>query len=248
MRVGLFPTLELPLTCRLYTHPRTKPTGVHNTDYYLHGLEALGLRGPFDRRMMLEVSEPSEERADGFLRGQADTRADLPLVVLHPGASQPSKCWPTDRFAAVAAALSPRCNVVVTGSPNERPLAQAIADALPEGTPLLIAAGGVETIGTTAALIGRAAAIVTGDTSALHVASALGTPLIGIYGSTRPGDNAPLYGLNALLNDDAVPCAPCYQPRCPLKGADHLRCQRAVTPAQVLAALDVFLNEGQRTP
>ena len=245
VRVGLFPTWVLPLTSRLYTHPLAKPVGLHNTDFYLQGLEALGVGGPFDRGMRLEVSEQSKEGAEDFLRGQEGYRAELPLVVLHPGASQPSKCWPPERFAAVAAALAPRCNVVVTGSPHERPLAQAIADALPGGTLLLIAAGGVETIGATAALIKRAAAVVTGDTSALHVASALGTPLVGIYGSTRPGDNAPLFGQNVLLYDDAIPCAPCYKPRCPLIGAEHLRCQRAVTPAQVLAALDAFLGESK---
>ena len=243
VRVGLYPSPTLTATSRLYTHSRPKPTGLHSTDDYLLGLEALGQSGPFDRRMALEVSEQSEERCREFLRGEPRFRDGLPLVILHPGTSQPSKCWPLENFAAIAAGLLLRSNVVITGSTNERPLADAIVSLLPQGTePPLIAAGRVETIGTTAALIRQAAAVVTGDTSALHLASALGTPLVGIYGSTRPGDNAPLFGANKLLHDDTVPCAPCYQARCPLTGADHLRCQRAVTPSQVLAALDVFLE------
>ena len=243
VRVGLFPSSALPMTRLLYTRSRPKPAGLHSTDHYLQGLEALGQDGPFDRRMALGVSQQSDDQSREFLRGQAGFRAGLPLVVLHPGASQPSKCWPLENFAAVAAGLLLRSNVVITGSANERPLADAIVSLLPEGIePPLIAAGRVETIGTTAALIRQAAAVVTGDTSALHLASALGTPVVGIYGSTRPGDNAPLFGASVLLFDDAVPCAPCYKAQCPLTGADHLRCQRAVTPAQALDALDVFLK------
>ena len=243
VRVGLYPSPTLTATSRFYTYARPKPHGLHSTDDYLLGLEALGQSGPFDRRMALEVSEPSEGHCREFLRGQPGFRVGLPLVVLHPGTSQPSKCWPPENFAAVAASLLPRCNVVITGSANERPLAEAISGLLPEGAePPLIAAGRVGTIGATAALIRQAAAVVTGDTSALHLASALGTPLVAIYGSTRPGDNAPLFGPNTLLYDDAVSCAPCYLARCPLTGADHLHCQRAVTPSQALAALDVFLK------
>ena len=242
VRVGLYPSPALTATSRLYTHSRLKPVGLHSTDDYLMGLEALGQSGPFDRRMALEVSELSEEQCREFLRDQPGFRAGLPLVVLHPGTSQPSKCWLPENFAAVAAGLLPRCNVVITGSQSERPLGEAILSLLPEGAEAPLLAPGHLTIGTTAALIRHAAAVVTGDTSALHLASALGTPLVGIYGSTRPGDNAPLFGPSALLYDDAVPCAPCYLARCPLKGGDHLRCQRAVTPSQALAALDVFLE------
>ena len=247
VRVGLYPSPNLTMTGRLYTHSRPKPLGLHSTDDYLLGLEALGQSGPFSRRMALEVSERSEENCREFLRDQPEFCVGMPLVVLHPGASQPSKCWPLENFATVAAGLSNRCNLVITGSNSEQPLAEAISSLLPDGVRRpMIAAGRVETIGTAAALIRQASAVVTGDTSALHLASALGTPVVGIYGSTRPGDNAPLFGESVLLYDDAVPCAPCYKAQCPLADAEYLRCLRAVTPVQVLAALDVFLKESEK--
>jgi len=84
---------------------------------------------------------------------------------------------------------------------------------------------------------------VTGDTALLHIASALGRPLVGIYGSTRPGDNAPLFGPHVLLYDDHVFCAPCYREHCPLAGDNFLKCQKAVTPNQVLAAMETLLKE-----
>jgi len=142
-------------------------------------------------------------------------------------------------------------NIVVTGSPREQHMAEAVISSMPSGCPrLLIAAGKVRGIGATAALVSQAAAVVTGDTAILHIASALGKPLVGLYGSTRPGDNAPLFGPQRLLFEDKIPCAPCYREHCPLAGADFLRCQKAVTPAQVLAALEVLIgaNEGNNPP
>lgn len=239
VRVGLFPTAKLPILRRFYTHPLPKPKNVHNTDYYLKGLEALGLPGPFDRQMRYTVGPNAEAEASAFLANSAEYDPKLPLIVLHAGTSQESKSWLPENFAVLAAALSPRFNVVLTGSPKEQPLTEKICGLLPPGTrPPLIAAGHLSGTGPFAALIACAAAVVTGDTLALHLASALETPIVGIYGGSRPGDNLPLFGPQALLYDDSVPCAPCYKGRCPLRGEDHLRCQRAVTPAQVLAALD----------
>ena len=244
--VGLFPRAEPGRMGRLYTHalPRADNPWVHNTTHYLRPAAALGIPGPYDERMVMGLSPRHRAAVRDFLRRQLGYDPRKPLVVLHPGASQDSKCWPAASFAAVAATLHGRFNVVLTGSPKERALAEAIVAALPAGTPPpLIAAGRLPHIGQTAALVAQAAAVVTGDTSVLHISSALGTPLVGIYGSTRPGDNAPLFGPRVLLHDDSVPCAPCYKADCPLRGDAHLRCQRAITPAQVLAGLDTLLKE-----
>lgn len=243
VRIGLYPSPNLPLTRRLYTKALPKAVGLHNTDDYLRTLPPLGIHGPFERSMTLPVSPEDRAEASAFLQGCPDYRPGAPLIILHPGTSQPSKCWPPESFAAVAAGLK-HCNLVVTGSPRESVLADAIRAAMPtDSNPLLIAAGRLSGIGAVAALVEQAAAVVTGDTALLHIASALGTPLVGIYGSTRPGDNAPLFGPQILLFDERVPCAPCYREHCPLSGDEFLRCQKAVTPAQVLFALETLLKE-----
>jgi len=243
-RVGLFHAPNPSELRRLYTHPIAKPKNVHNTDYYLQGLTALGLPGPFDRRMKYEVLPDARAQAAAFLSASANYDPNLPIVVLHPGTSQEPKSWLPEHFAALAAKLAPRFNVVLTGSPKEAALAEKICAQTPPGTrPPIVAAGCFPNVGVLAALIGQAAAVVTGDTLTLHLASALETPLVGIYGGSRPGDNAPLFGPSVLLFDDAVPCAPCYKERCPLRGAEHLRCQRAVTPDQVLEALEALWKE-----
>ncbi len=249
VRVGLFHAPKPSLLRRFYTAPIAKPKNVHNTDYYLEGVKALGLPGPFDRHMTFLVLPDAQMQAAAFLAASQGYDPEKPLMVLHPGTSQEPKSWLPENFAAVCAALSPRFNVVLTGSPKEAALAEKICALLPPGTrPPLVAAGRFGDAGVLAALIGQAAAIVTGDTLALHLASALETPLVGIYGGSRPGDNAPLFGPHALLFDDAVPCAPCYKERCPLRGAEHLRCQRAVTPGQVLDALETLMRPGLERP
>jgi len=251
VRVGLFRTARLPWTRRLYTHPCPKPTHFHSSDRYFKGLEALGLSGEFDRHMSLFVAERDQEWAQKFLCAQSGFRPGLPIIILHPGTSRANKCWPTESFAAVAAALAPASNVVITGSPSEEPLARAIIAALcenrSEAVPKpLVAIGCLDGLGATAALVQQASAVVTGDTVMLHMASALETPLVGIFGSTRPGENLPLYGPQALLYDDSVACAPCYKGHCPLKGSQYLQCQRAVTPKQVLSALTQLSAESAR--
>jgi len=130
VRIGLFPTQRLPVTRWLYTKSLSKPPGLHNTDAYLQAVQALGLSGPFDRQMLLSVSPEDREAARAFLHGWTDFRPDLPIIVLHPGTSQPSKCWLPEHFSALAAALV-GYNVVITGSPCEKSLAEAVAAAMP---------------------------------------------------------------------------------------------------------------------
>ncbi len=242
VRIGLFPTPKLSLTRWFYTQALPKVKSLHSTDDYLRTVQALGIPGPLERRMNFSVSPQGRAEASDSLQSCGAYRPGLPLIILHPGTSQPSKCWPPESFAEVAAGL-PHFNVVVTGSPREAALVEAVAAAVPPGTAPLLKAAGLPGIGAAAALVQQAAAVVTGDTALLHIASALGTPLVGIYGSTRPGDNAPLFGPQVLLFDDTVPCAPCSREHCPLAGQEFLRCQRAITPAHVLAALQTLLKE-----
>jgi lipopolysaccharide heptosyltransferase II len=251
IRVGLFPSMRRKWMRRFYTQAifRSHDSRLHNTTHYLQAVRGLGIPGPFDERMVLSIREEDRNAVRAFLEAEADYDPQKPLLVLHPGTSMPSKCWPTDLYAAVVEALNNRVTVVITGSPKEAPLADAILAVLPPDMPRpLVATGKLDRLSQTAALIESSSAVVTGDTSALHIASALGTPLVGLYGSTRPGRNAPLFGTNVLLYDDHVSCAPCRKSQCPLKGPDHMRCQKAVTPSQVLSALQILLADCQKDP
>ena len=111
-------------------------------------------------------------------------------TVLHPGAASPARRWPIDRFAAVARAeRQARRSVLVTGSREELPIAEAVARSagLPERTVLAGRTGLAEL----AAVIARAGRLVAGDTGVAHLATALGTPSVVLFGPTSPAEWGP---------------------------------------------------------
>lgn len=109
---------------------------------------------------------------------------DAPLVVLNPGATDPERRWPTDRFAAVARALAADgARIVLSGGQTDLPLAAEIraAMAMVPGTsePLIVA--GRLALGGTLGLLARAALVISNDSGPLHLAYAVGTRTVGIY-------------------------------------------------------------------
>jgi heptosyltransferase-1 len=235
-RIGLFPRQRPGLMGRVYTEaiPRFREPWLHNTRHYLLPAKALGIPEPYDERMVVGVCERRLETVREFLSGRPEFRPDRPTIVMHPGTSQASKCWFPDNYARLADSLRD-FNIAITGSPGERDLAEGIAAQCDR--PVVVAAGELPELVDTIALVSEAAAVVTGDTSVLHIASALDVPLVGIYGSTRPRDNAPLFGRSVLLHDDSVACAPCYKAHCPLPNDRNMACMRGVSVDTVLRAL-----------
>ncbi|MGO8670758.1 MAG: glycosyltransferase family 9 protein [Capsulimonadaceae bacterium] len=246
VRIGLFPRPRPGMMGRLYTHaiPRMREPWLHNTEHYLLPAAVLGVPGPYDRRMSVPERTEDDSTVDNFLRSHKAWRTGLPLILLHPGTSQATKCWPADYFSALVDRIGDRHNVVVTGSESEAALANRVASGLgPNTPPIVVAAGALPDLRHAVSLVRRSVGVVTGDTSILHIASALDIPLVGLYGSTRPGDNIPLLGPSRLLFDDTVSCAPCYKAACPLRGDARLLCQRSITPARVYDALMALIEE-----
>jgi heptosyltransferase II len=152
-----------------------------------------------------------------------------PAAVLAPGAVGPSKRWPG--YGDLAARLSESGFAVwVVGGPDEQTLAADIAHRAP-GTRDLT---GPDLRNAILALAAAAAA-VSNDSGLLHVAAAIGTPSIGIFGPTSPWHWAPLNPLAAVIETTTdVPCRPCHKPTCRLV---HHRCMRDIPMAQVEAAV-----------
>lgn len=113
-----------------------------------------------------------------------------PYVVLHPGATLPSRRWPPERFAAVGDVLARRgYRIVVTGIEAEAPLTAAVTTAM--HAPALDAAGRT-TVGALGALLARSALVVVNDTGVSHLAAAIGTPSVVVFRATEPERWAPL--------------------------------------------------------
>jgi heptosyltransferase I len=145
-------------------------------------LSALGIV-PGDPEFDLDVVISPEVRA-------VIARAGRPFALLNTGAAWPNKRWPAARLGALAAALRERHGMpsIVLWGPSERSLADEVV-ATSGGAAVLAPR---TTIADIAALAREAAVMVSGDTGPTHIASAVGTPLVGIYGPTRPERNGPL--------------------------------------------------------
>jgi heptosyltransferase-2 len=157
----------------------------------------------------------------------AETR---PVVALAPGAVGPSKRWPSASYAALTRRLLQEGLAVwVLGGPDEKPLAREIV-----GDTRARDLTGFDLRDAVLALASAAVAI-SNDSGLLHVAAALGTPTIGIFGPTSPWHWAPLNPLAATIETTAadLPCRPCHKPICRL---GHHRCMREIPPEQVFAA------------
>ncbi|MBV8824536.1 MAG: lipopolysaccharide heptosyltransferase II [Hyphomicrobiales bacterium] len=159
--------------------------------------------------------------------------AARPAVALCPGAVGPSKRWTATGYGEIARTLTNRgMSVWVIGGPDEARLAGEITSA---GGPLARDLTGPDLRNAILALAAAKAA-VSNDSGLLHVAAALGTPAIGIFGPTSPWYWAPLNPLAAVIETQTeVPCRPCHKPTCRLR---HHRCMRDIPAARVLDAVD----------
>jgi heptosyltransferase II len=163
-------------------------------------------------------------------RQSRDLAADArPVVALAPGAVGPSKRWPADAYRALIRSLvAEGFSVWVLGGPDEKELAtEIIGDT---------AARDLTGHDLRDAILALAAATtaVSNDSGLLHVAAALGTPSIGIFGPTSPWHWAPLNPLAATMETTtALPCRPCHKPVCRL---GHHHCMRDIGVEEVLAA------------
>jgi heptosyltransferase II len=157
---------------------------------------------------------------------------ERPVAVVAPGAVGPSKRWPAAAYAELARQLGEQgFSVWVIGGPQEQALAAEIGAASPSRCRDLT---GPDLRNAILALAAADVAI-SNDSGLLHVAAALGTPSIGIFGPTSPWHWAPLNPLAAVIEPKTeVPCRPCHKPTCRF---GHHRCMRDISAEQVAAAV-----------
>jgi lipopolysaccharide heptosyltransferase I len=161
------------------------------------------------------------------MRGRAGGR----YALLNPGAAWPNKRWPPARYGAVARAIADRHGIpsIVSWGPGEETLAQEVVREA-HGAALLSPRTSIADL---VAIIRRAAIMISGDTGPTHVAAALGTPLVGIYGPTRPSRNGPLSQEDITVTRDAV-CRCHHMRRC----TQGQMCLLQVDASEVLDAVE----------
>ncbi|HEY9880899.1 MAG TPA: glycosyltransferase family 9 protein [Leptolyngbyaceae cyanobacterium] len=187
-------------------------------------------------RMTLEIPLKAQKRVALLL-----SELGLPAnswVVIHPGASAPSRRYPPEQFAQVADSLIAQgIPVVFTGTEPERPLIDSIRAQMEAPALSLV---GMLDLAEMAALLQTAPLLLSNNTGPVHLAAAVGTPVVDLYALTNL-QHTPWGVPNRVLFHD-VPCRLCYKSICP---EGHQDCLRLVEPGQVVDAVLELLNETQ---
>jgi predicted lipopolysaccharide heptosyltransferase III len=214
----------------------------HRTDQYLLPLQALGLPPTENKQMVLGFTSEDAEAADQFLQQQGQD-TNQPIVVLAPMTTWTSRNWPAERYVQLGDALAKQGRkIVLIGSPNPKEQAAVGAIAAQMQTPPMTALGTLS-FRQMAALLARASLVISGDTGPMHVAAAVGTPYLALFGPTPVLGRAPQAGRGLSLAH-AVPCGPCDKDFCNQSGENILRCLKLISVDEALAAAENLLAPG----
>jgi heptosyltransferase II len=209
----------------------------HHSAYYLRLVASLGMPpAPGPAAAAVDVPAPAIVQARALLDA-AGLAPGTRLVGFAPGAAYGSaKRWPPERVAdAIARLAAAGVRAVMVGAPADREIARAIQSALdPAVRPSVVDLVGATDVATLMAVLARCDVVVANDSGAMHVASAVGRPVVAIFGPTDERATAPL-GPHTLVRHD-VWCRPCLLRACPI---DH-RCLRGVAAADVVAAVTQY--------
>lgn len=216
---------------RMFYNTRVAPI---DNMHHAARLLSLGTRDPL-RSVAPRVLRPrlypgvaERQAVDAVLGSERDQR---PLIALAPGSVWATKRWP--HYADLAKELATGARMVVVGGAADRELAEAILAAAGERA---VDATGRLSLLASAELIGRSALLVTNDSSPLHLASAMNTPTLAIFGPTVPEFGfGPLAERAEVTGVDGLTCRPCDRhgpQRCPL---GHWKCMRDLSPEAIAA-------------
>jgi heptosyltransferase I len=222
----------------LMTERAVRSGGGHVIDKNLALLRPLGIEAVGLREFPLPFSAEAVARADA---GLADLGAGG-LVVLNPGGGWASKLWPAERFGELAKGLRGLgLRPLVSWGPGEEALSERV----------VAASGGAAARSFPTTLLDyveiarRARLVVAADTGPLHLACAVGTPVVALFGPTDPARNGPFAHEDVVIRRTPA-CAPCYSRTC----ARHAGVMSAIGVAEVLAAaerrLGVAREQGSR--
>ena len=207
--------------------------GIHVpiAERYFEAATELDVR-PDGRSAELFISPAAEARADSWLAAHGLDQAAR-LVAFAPGAAHATKRWPLAHWRTLAANLGQAgIHVVVLGDARERDAAACLIAASPGRS--ASAAGDLD-LQASGALLRRCSALVSGDTGPMHMAAAVGTPVVALFGPTVELFGFFPYQARAAVIERTLTCRPCSSkggPHCPL---GHHRCMTEILPEEVMA-------------
>jgi heptosyltransferase-2 len=214
----------------LYTEVRGRPKQGHEIDRVL----ALAGVAMHRARPTLHVTLADRAATEGFLREHGIRER---FVALAPGSIWGSKRWPY--YRELAERLAGRVEILLVGGPEDAGLAAEITAAVARSGGRAVSGCGRLTVRQAAEAIRRAAVLVTNDSAPLHLAQAVDTPTVAIFGSTVPSFGfGPRGPRDQVVEVDGLPCRPCSAhgpPSCPL---GHHLCMKSLSVQDVLHAIE----------
>ena len=201
------------------------PKGSHAVERYLSVLRELGVP-VHDRFQWL----PGRPQVAAAVKAKWPAVASARWIAIQPGARWPTKCWPTANFAELVRLLSqkyPDVRFAVMGSAEDKSRGETILRAAPEQVLNLC---GETSLPEMMEWLRLCKLMITNDTGPMHVAAALGTPLIALFGPTDPHSTGPRGQMENVLRIN-LPCAPCFKSYCQWK--NPMECLTAITPSAV---------------
>jgi heptosyltransferase II len=210
------------------------PAAAHQIHEYLNLAASLGASA--EPVAPLLVMTPDEIEAAKKKFGLATVPG--PIIGLNPGAEYgPAKRWPVEKFIAAAKEIQQRtnCTWILFGGKGDLELANRIESAIRNPQSAIFNLAGITSLRNLMALLKTCRVVLTNDTGPMHVAAALGTPVVVPFGSTSPeltGPGLPGDPRNHLIESDA-PCSPCFLRECPI----DFRCMNGISVGHVASAV-----------
>lgn len=223
--------------CRVLVYHKSRKRLIHAVENHLAPLSALGIDpAKADRTLDFYPSPNDEARAVEMLSrvGLAGRR----IVAFNPGTNHLCKCWPLDKFSQLADRIIEHLGVevVILGSRDEKRLADVIRDGMRHAVHDLTGC----TLGELGALLKRVQVLVTGDTGPMHISSAVGTPVLALYGPISPVRSGPVGDGHRIVIHDDLDCCPCNRFKC--VNPVFRQCMESITVDEVFAELSGMLD------
>jgi len=206
----------------------------HQIDEYLMLIERLGIVPAHRVPRLPPPAAPERRRARALLSDAVDAGSSgRPIVVVHLGAAfGPAKVWPCERIVEFCRLIrADGALPALMGAPGDAELAARVAEAAPVANLV-----GRDSPALLPAFLAEVDVVVSGDTGIAHLAAAIGTPVVALFGPTDPHRTAPRG--RATVLQYSVPCAPCFYRTCPI---DH-PCMRGIEPSQVRDRVWAFVD------
>jgi len=224
--------------CRVLVYHKVKDRTVHAVENYLETLAPLGITDA-DTDLELGLDDASRAYAQDLFSSQGLDAT--PVVALNPGATHAVNRWPTARFAELVDLIAERhmAKAVIVGGPDDVPLAREIV-ALSRSKPLSLS--GKTSLLQLGAVLERCRVLVSGDTGPLHMATAVRTKTIALFGAADPVRTGPVGTGHRVIQTAGVACVPCRSRTC--SNPAYLECMIKITASMVADAVAEAMEQG----